>query len=90
MKGLGFDPPYLHSFKAVAVAQGMMLDKEDLTQCLAAEILGVEEWHPCAKESECLRPYHVENTRSRPITEVKQRRARLVLGWETAWEYRVL
>ena len=38
----------------------------------------------------CLRPYHVENTSSRPITEVKQRRARLVLGWVTAWEYRVL
>ena len=37
-----------------------------------------------------LRPYHVENTSSRPITEVKQRRARLVLGWVTAWEYRVL
>ena len=31
----------------------------------------------------CLRPaYHVENSGSRPtITEVKQRRARLVLGW---------
>ena len=26
---------------------------------------------------------------SRPITEVKQRRARLVLGWVTAWEPRV-
>ena len=36
-----------------------------------------------------LRPYHAEYTGSRPITEVKQRRARLVLGWETAWEYRV-
>ena len=36
-----------------------------------------------------LGPYHVENTGSRPITEVKQRRARLVLGWVTAWEYRV-
>ena len=35
------------------------------------------------------RPYHVENTGSRPITEVKQRRARLVLGWVTAWEHRV-
>ena len=39
---------------------------------------------------QCLRPYHVENTSSRPITEVKQRRARLVLGWVTAWEHRVL
>ena len=36
------------------------------------------------------RPYHVERTGSRPITEVKQRRSRLVLGWVTAWEHRVL
>ena len=36
------------------------------------------------------RPYHVEHTSSRPITEVKQRWARLVLGWETAWEPLVL
>ena len=36
------------------------------------------------------RPYHVENTSSRPITEVKERWARLVLGWVTAWEHRVL
>ena len=28
----------------------------------------------------CLGSYHVECTGSRPITEVKQRRARLVLG----------
>ena len=39
---------------------------------------------------QCLRPYHVEHTGSRPITEVKQRRARLVLGWVTAWESQVL
>ena len=37
-----------------------------------------------------LRPYHVEWTGSRPITAVNQRRARLVLGWVTAWESRVL
>ena len=37
-----------------------------------------------------LRPYHVENTGSRPITEVKQRRAWLVLRWVTAWEHHVL
>ena len=36
------------------------------------------------------RPDHVESTGSRPIPEVKQRRARLVLGWVTAWEHRVL
>ncbi|KXZ75697.1 hypothetical protein TcasGA2_TC032278 [Tribolium castaneum] len=35
------------------------------------------------------RPYHAEYTSSRLITEVKQRRARLVLGWVTAWEHRV-
>ena len=33
---------------------------------------------------------HVECTGSRPITEVKQHWARLVLGWETAWEHQVL
>jgi hypothetical protein len=38
----------------------------------------------------CQRPYHVEHTSSRPITEVKQHWARIVLGWETAWEHRVL
>ncbi|VDM26208.1 unnamed protein product [Toxocara canis] len=32
------------------------------------------------------RPYHVENTTSRPICHVKQSRAWLVLGSETAWE----
>ena len=38
----------------------------------------------------CLRPYHPEHARSRPISEAKQGRAWLVLGWETAWEYQVL
>ena len=37
----------------------------------------------------CLRPYHFESTSSRPITDVKQHRAALVLGWVTAWEYAV-
>ena len=40
--------------------------------------------------TECLRPYHVESTSSRPITEVKQRWVVLVLGWVTAWEYTML
>ena len=34
----------------------------------------------------CLPSYHDENTRSRLITEVKHHRARIVLGWGTAWE----
>ena len=37
----------------------------------------------------CQRPYHAERTGSRPITEVKQRRASSVLGWVTAWEHGV-
>ena len=36
------------------------------------------------------RPYHVGTTGSRSITKVKLCRARLVLGWVTAWEHRVL
>ena len=32
------------------------------------------------------RPYCVECTRSHPNSEVKQRKARSVLGWGTAWE----
>ena len=36
------------------------------------------------------RPYHVEHTSSRLITEVKQHWARIVLGWETAWDLLVL
>ena len=38
----------------------------------------------------CQRPYHAENTGSRPITEVKQHRERSVLGWVTTWEHRLL
>ena len=33
-----------------------------------------------------IRPYSVECTRSRSISEVKQPQAGLVLGWVTAWE----
>ena len=36
------------------------------------------------------RPYRVENTRSRPITEVSQSRAWSVFEWMTAWEHHVL
>ena len=54
----------------------------------------VSVWRACGegcwREQGCLRPYHPENARSRLISEAKQGRARLVLGWETAWEYRVL
>ena len=36
------------------------------------------------------RPYHVDSTASRPLSEVKQHRARLVLRWGTTLESRVL
>ena len=36
------------------------------------------------------RPYHVDRTTSRPLCEVKRRRARLVLRWGTTWEALVL
>ena len=34
----------------------------------------------------CWQPYRVECTGSLPTSEVEQHRARLVLGWGTAWE----
>ena len=34
----------------------------------------------------CLRPYHVETTGTRPISEVKPRRAWGVPRWVTTWE----
>ena len=46
----------------------------------------ISEQKPRSAFIHCLRPYHAEYTGSRPITEVKQRRAGLVLGWVTAWE----
>ena len=47
-------------------------------------------WVRLICQIDCLRPYHVESTSSRPITEVKQHRVVLVLGWVTAWEYTML
>ena len=48
------------------------------------------EWKPDRSIFRRLRPYHAECTGSRPITEVKQRRAGSVLGWVTALEHPVL
>ena len=36
------------------------------------------------------RPYHVDRTTSRPLCEVKRRRAGVVLRWGTTWEVPVL
>ena len=38
----------------------------------------------------CQRPYHIEHTSSRLITEVKQCWVQSVLGWVTAWEHWML
>lgn len=52
---------------------------------------GVCRWEEgWSRSSPCLRPSHPGNARSRLISEAKQGRAWLVLGWETSWEYRVL
>ena len=40
-----------------------------------------------SKHSFRRRPYRVEYTGSLSTSEVKRRRARLVLGWGTAWEH---
>ena len=51
--------------------------------------LGPAQHESDARRSCWLGPHHAEHTPSRPIWEVKQRRARLVLAWVTGWEYRV-
>ena len=51
--------------------------------------LGPAQHESDARWSCWLGPHHAEHTPSRPIWEVKQRRARLVLAWVTGWEYRV-
>ena len=38
----------------------------------------------------CLQPYHPERARSRLISEAKQGRAWLVLGWENSWNLKNL
>ena len=38
----------------------------------------------------CLRSYHSEKIGSRSIHQVKPGRARIVLGWLTAWKYLLL
>ena len=66
-------------------------DKKSILPCLIIMTSSVMYLINSVKNKNiCLRPYHAEYTGSRPTPEVKQRRARSVLGLETAWEYRVL
>ena len=39
--------------------------------------------------NQCNLPHYADSTTSRPICEVKQRQARVVLRWETTGEVRV-
>ena len=49
----------------------------------------VVKWAPTFVRNQ-ERPYHVDHATSRPLCEVKRRRARLVLRWGTTWEALVL
>ena len=57
---------------------GEIRNRHKLCTTFAKHMLGLSD--------RCLRPYHVESTSSRLITEVKQHRVVLVLGWVTAWK----
>lgn len=57
---------------------------------LLTDVVNVQYKAQFVSEANGLRPYHAESTGSRPITEVKPRRAWLVLGWATALEPQVL
>ena len=46
----------------------------------------IAEWHVLADHSSRQRPYCVESTGSHLNSEVKRRKARIVLGWVTARE----
>ena len=48
----------------------------------------IQKQHSHLQQQE--RPYHADRTTSRPLCEVKRRRARLVLRWGTTWEALVL
>ena len=69
--------------KTVTVVQFFELLINHMTDDLNIVLL-YRCWVEFGQINECLRPYLVEYTSSRPITEVKQPRARLVLGWVTA------
>ena len=60
-------------FRLVLQAGGKVIDAIDYTDILCPIYV-------------CQRPYCAEHTRSHQNSEVKQRKARSVLGWGTAWE----
>ena len=93
--GIAVPPGSAHSPWGDIISIQKSTNSQPLTLCRCSSALFfslVERcpYKPFSNYTNCLRPYHVENTSSRLITEVKQRRAWLVLGWVTAWEYQVL
>ena len=81
-----------HIKKQVKMSSNKTINMQHTNKsCMPLFVIAASK-HKTAKinHHKCLRPYHVENASSRPITEAKQRRAQLVLGWVTAWEYWVL
>ena len=80
-------------FTLLTVTGALILPGQEPTSCpsLPCTLINtLAELKTAARQPpRCLRPHHVEHTPSRPIWEVKQRRALSVPGWVTAWEYRV-
>ena len=58
-----------------------------IPSCYPSLIFFFVNFHDFLYHHVCWRPYHVECTGSLLTSEVKRHRARLVLGWGTAWEH---
>ncbi len=90
--------PTLFSFTSIVYALGHSACAKRDDSGLRLQILAgssVQNRKKCRKFNHFTyvwrqRPYHAETTGSHLNTEVKQRRAQLVPGWETAWEHWVL
>eukprot|EP00116_Pleurobrachia_bachei_P000498 sb/3460760/ len=66
------------SVEGIAKVRHVLACPQCRGNCVTKPGLGIDECR--------IRPYSVECTRSRSISEVKQPQAGLVLGWVTAWE----
>ncbi len=76
---------FTQSFKILFRRENAVQNRSHISACQSLSFLtGI------FSSSSCQRPYHVEHTSSRPITEVEQHWARIVLRWETAWDLLVL
>ena len=81
-------------FTLLTVTGALILPGQEPTSCPGSPFMlfnTLAELKTAARQppSVYVQPHHIEHTPSRPIWEVKQRRALSVPGWVTAWEYRV-